>query len=98
MTDPVGGSRGEEANTVSCGDDQVLAGMAVRHEGFIDTIAPRCVGLSPAGEWIGDPVQEGGLNGGTGGNAFNPIRCPADLPGKGLAVSNRKTGATAKWR
>ncbi len=64
---PVLGGSGGDAFVTSCSDDEVMVGIRVRSDAWLDSVAPRCVRVSNAGVWQGTvrtlAVAGGGLPG-----------------------------------
>jgi hypothetical protein len=89
---PVLGGSGGDAFVTSCSDDEVMVGVRVRSDAWLDSVAPRCVKASNAGVWQGT-VRTLAVAGGTGG--FPATRdCPRNyavsgFSGRGGAFVNR---------
>src|SRR4249919_1213381 len=89
---PALGGSGGDAFVTNCNDDEVLAGVRVRADAWLDSIASRCVKVTDAGAWQGT-VRTLGVAGGTGG--FPATRdCPRNyavsgFSGRGSAFVNR---------
>jgi hypothetical protein len=62
---PALGGSGGDAFVTNCSDDEVLVGVRVRADAWLDSIAPRCVKVTDAGAWQGT-VRTLGVAGGTG--------------------------------
>jgi len=63
---PVLGGSGGDAFVTSCSDDEVMVGVRVRSDAWLDSVAPRCVRVSTAGVWQGT-VRTLAIAGGNGG-------------------------------
>ena len=89
---PALGGSGGDAFVTNCSDDEVLVGVRVRADAWVDSIAPRCVKVTDAGAWQGT-VRTLAVAGGTGG--FPATRdCPRNyavsgFSGRGSAFVNR---------
>jgi hypothetical protein len=89
---PVLGGSGGDAFVTSCSDDEVMVGVRVRSDAWLDSIAPRCVRVTDAGVWQG-PVRTLAVAGGNGG--YPATRdCPRNyavsgFSGRGSAFVNR---------
>ena len=89
---PVLGGSGGDAFVSSCSDDEVMVGVRVRADAWLDSIAPRCVKVTHAGVWQGT-VRTLAVAGGNGG--FPATRdCPRNyavsgFSGRGGAFVNR---------
>jgi len=89
---PALGGSGGDAFVTNCSDDEVLVGVRVRADAWLDSIAPRCVKVTDAGAWQGT-VRTLAVAGGTGG--FPATRdCPRNyavsgFSGRGGAFVNR---------
>jgi len=73
-SDTVTGSNSGTAFTDECGSGQVLAGIQGGSGSWMDRVAPVCVDVDGAGNWIGTP-DAGPMRGGNGGTFFSQI-CP----------------------
>jgi hypothetical protein len=80
---PVLGGSGGDAFVRSCSDDEVMVGVRVRSDAWLDSIAPRCVRVSNAGVWQGS-VRTLAVAGGNGG--FPATRdCPRNFAVSGFS-------------
>lgn len=89
---PALGGSGGDAFVSNCSDDEVMVGVRVRSDAWLDSIAARCVKVSNAGVWQGT-VRTLAVAGGTGG--FPATRdCPRNyavsgFSGRGSSFVNR---------
>ena len=80
---PVLGGSGGDAFVTSWSDDEVMVGVRVRSDAWLDSVAPRCVRVSTAGVWQGT-VRTLAIAGGNGG--FPATRdCPRNYAVSGFS-------------
>lgn len=80
-----GGAPGGEVRNLQCPNGQAVSGISGRTWWYLDRLTLHCRDLNGIQQVNGASTSAGSI-GGTGGDAFERIDCPANLPARGFVA------------